>query len=95
VVTIDFITEFPNTTRKHDSIMVVVDKLTKDSHFILVKLTYKETNIAEIYMKDIVRLHGVPKENVLDRDPKFTPNFWKGLFRGLNTNLNFMKTYHP
>jgi hypothetical protein len=54
VVTIDFITKFPRTTRQHDSIMVVVDKLTKAAHFIPVKTTHKETNIAEIYMKEIV-----------------------------------------
>jgi hypothetical protein len=95
VVTIYFITKFPRTTRKHDSIMVVVDKLTKAAHFIPVKMTHKETNIAEIYMKEIARLHGVPKEIVSDRDPKFTSNFWKGLFKGFGTNLNFSTTYHP
>jgi hypothetical protein len=66
--------------------MVVVEKLTKDAHFILVKL---------IYMREIVRLHGVPKEIVSNRDPKFTSNFWRGLFKGFGTNLNFNTTYHP
>jgi hypothetical protein len=46
----DFITKFPRISMQHDSIMVVVDKLTKDSHFILIKLTHKETNIVKIYM---------------------------------------------
>jgi hypothetical protein len=77
VVTPDFITKLPRTTKKHDSIMVVVDKLTKNDHFIPVKLTQKETNIAEIYMREISRIHGVPKEIVSERDPKFTSNFWK------------------
>jgi hypothetical protein len=86
---------FPRTVKQHDSIMVVVDKLTKETHFIPVKTTHKETNIAEIYMKEVVRLHGVPKEIVLDRDPKFTSNFWKGLFKGFGTNLNLSTTYHP
>jgi hypothetical protein len=66
VVTIDFITKLPRTTRQHDSIMVVVDKLTKDAHFIMVKVTHKVANIAEIYMREISRLHGVPKAIVLD-----------------------------
>jgi len=79
-------------TRQHYSIMVVVDKLTKDTHFTPVKKTHKETNIAEIYMKEIARLHGVPKEILLDRDPTFTSNFWKGLFKGFGTNLNFSTT---
>jgi hypothetical protein len=77
VVTIDFITKLSKTMKQDDSIIVVVDKLTKAIHFILVKVTHKETNIAEIYIKEIASLHGVPKEIVYDRDPKFTSNFWK------------------
>jgi hypothetical protein len=75
--------------------MVVMDKLTKAAHFILVKTIHKAANIAEIKMKEIVRLHGVTKEIVLDRDPKFTSNFWKGFFKGFGTNLNFSTTYYP
>jgi len=77
VVTMDFITKLPRTTKTRDSIMVVVDKLTKATHFIPVKLTHKETNIADIYMREIARLHGVLKNIVSNRDPKFTSNFWK------------------
>jgi hypothetical protein len=51
VVKMDFITKLPRTNKQHDSIMVVVDKLTKDANFILVKLTHKATNIANIYMR--------------------------------------------
>ena len=75
VVTIDFITKLPRTTRQHDSIMVVVDKLTKGAHFVLVKTTHTTTNIAKIYMREIARLHGIPKEIVSDKDTKFTLNF--------------------
>ena len=56
----DFITGLPITMRQHDSIIVVVDKLTKASHFILVKYTYKADAIEIIIMKDIFRLHGFP-----------------------------------
>jgi hypothetical protein len=94
VVTIDFITKFPRTTKHHDSIMAVMDKLTKTAHFILVKTTHKEANIAEIYMKKIAKLHNVSKAMVLDRDPQFTSNFWKELFKGFGINLNFSTTYH-
>jgi hypothetical protein len=81
------ITKFPITTKQHDSIMVVVDKLTKDAHFILVKIVHKAANIVDIYMREIVKLHGVPKTIVSDRDPKFTSNFWKGLFKYLGQIL--------
>jgi hypothetical protein len=56
--------------KQHDSIMVVVDKLTKATHFIPVKTTHKTTNIAQIYMKEVARVHGVPKAIVSERDPK-------------------------
>ena len=71
----DFITGFPMTMRQHDSIMVVVDKLTKASHFLPVKSTYKVDSIAKIFMKEIFRLHGLPKAIISDRDTKFTSNF--------------------
>jgi hypothetical protein len=85
----DFITKLPIKNKKHDSIMVVVDKLTKASHFIPMKLTHKEANIVDIYMREISRLHGVPKTIVFDKDLKFTSNFWKGLFKGFGKNLKF------
>jgi hypothetical protein len=81
VVTMNFITKLPRTNKQHDSIMVVVDKLAKDAHFIPMKLTHKETNVVDIYMKEINRLHGIPKTIVSGRDPKFTSKFWKGLFK--------------
>jgi hypothetical protein len=54
-------------------------------------MTHTIANIAEIY----IRLHGIPKEIVSDKDIKFTSNFWRGLFKGFGTNLNFSNTYHP
>jgi hypothetical protein len=95
VVTIYFITKLPKTVKQHDSIMVVVDRLTKESHFIPVKTTHKTVNIGEIFIKEVVRLHGVPKTIVSDRDPKFTSNFWKVLFKGIGTNLNLSTIYYP
>ena len=81
------------TWRQHDSIMVMVDKLTKAAHFILVKS--KTDDIAKIFMKEIFKLHGFSKATVSDRDVKFTSNFWKGLFADLGTKLNFSTAYHP
>jgi hypothetical protein len=95
VVTMDFITRFLRTRKQHDSIMVVVDNLTKDAHFIPLKTTHKETYVAYVFMKEVAWLHGIPKTIVSDRDPKFTSNVWKGLFKGFRMNMNFSTTYHP
>jgi hypothetical protein len=94
-ISLDFITGFPRTQKHNDSIMVVIDKLSKSAHFIPIKSTFKAINIAEIFMKEIFRLHGIPKMVISDRDVKFTSTFWKELFAGLNTNLNFSMSYHP
>jgi hypothetical protein len=95
VVTMDFIMGFPKTGKNHDSIMVVVDKLVKASHFILLKTTHKAVDVADIFMKEVAQLHGITKTTVSNKDSKFTSNFWKGLFKGFGTNLNFNTTYHP
>ena len=83
VISMDFITKFPMNWRQHDSIMAVVDKLTKAAHFIPVKSTHKSDDIAKIFMKEIFKLHGFPKEIVSDSYVKFTSIFWKGLFADL------------
>ena len=75
--------------------MVVVDKLSKTTHFIPVKNTHKDANIVNIFMKEIFWLHGILKVIISDRDPKFTGNFWKSFFKVLDTKLNFSTTYHP
>ena len=74
--------------------MVVVDKLSKETHFIPIKSTHKASDIVNIFMKEIFRLHGLPKEIVSYRDAKFTSKFWKGLFQELGTQLSFSTTYH-
>ena len=81
----DFITCLPTNVKQHDSIIAVVDKLSKSTHFISVKSTYKVVNIADIFMKEIFSLHDVPKVVISDRDVKFTGKFWKALFKGLDT----------
>ena len=73
----------------------MVEKLTKASHFIMVKSTYKADAIANIFMKEIFKLHGLPREIIFYGDTKFTSNFWKGLFADFGTKLNFSTAYHP
>ena len=82
----DFIIGLPRTNKQHDSFMVVADKIMKAAHFIALKTTHKEINVIDIYMREVVRLHGIPKTIVSDRDLKFTSNIWKGLFKGFRKN---------
>ena len=70
---------FPLTQQKHDSAWVIIDKLTKSAPFIPVSMDYSVDRLAELYVKDIVRLHGVPLSIVSDRDQRFTSRFWKEL----------------
>jgi len=58
-------------------------------------MTHTTTNIVEIDMREIARLHGKPKTIVSDIDTNFTSNLWRGLFKGFGTNLNFRTKYHP
>jgi hypothetical protein len=69
VVTMDFITGLPRTGKKHDAIMVVVEKLMKAGHFIPLKTTHKAVDVVDIFMKEVARLHGIPKTIVSDKDP--------------------------
>jgi hypothetical protein len=92
---IDFIVGLPRTQAGYDSIWVIVDKLTKVAHFILVKTTYSRATLAELYMPRIVCLHGVPKKIVFDRGSQFTSKFWEKLNESMDTKLNFSSTYHP
>ena len=71
----DFITGLPKSKKQHDSIFVVIDKLSKEAHFIPMKSTYKVVNIADIFLKEVFRLHGIPKAIISDRNVNFTGNF--------------------
>eukprot|EP00253_Pinus_taeda_P006100 PITA_06100 len=95
IISMDFITGLPRTRKNNDSIMVVVDKLSKAAHFIPVQSTFRAAQIAHIFMQNVFRLHGLPKTIISDRDVKFTSAFWKTLFTDLGTQLNFSTAYHP
>ena len=87
---------FFRTSKKYDSIfMVVVDKLTKVAHFIPMMSTYLANDVAQVFIKDVVRLHCVPKNIISDKNVKLTSRFWKELFIGLGTELAFNTSYHP
>jgi hypothetical protein len=76
-INMDFIVGLPLTARKKDSIWVIVDRLTKTAHFIAVHTTYSVQQYAELYMDQIVRLHGIPKTIISDRGTQFVARFWE------------------
>ena len=90
----DFVVWLPLTGRKHDSVWVVVDRLTKSAHFLPMRTDYSLDKLAELYIKEIVRLHGIPISIISDRDPRFTSRFWGKLQEVLGTRLNFSTTFH-
>jgi hypothetical protein len=91
----DFIVGLPNTSRHHDSIWVIVDRLTKTAHFLLVHTTHRAEKYAEIYIDQIVRLHGIPKTIVSDRGAPFVARFWEQLQESLGTQVIRRSAYHP
>jgi transposase InsO family protein len=91
----DFIVGLPRTQSGYDSICVIVDRLTKEAHFIPVKTTYSGPQLAELYVSRIVYLHGVSKKIVSDRGRQFTSRFWERLHEALDTQLRFSSAYHP
>ncbi|KAK8648813.1 hypothetical protein V6N13_129555 [Hibiscus sabdariffa] len=94
-ITMDFVTGLPLTPSKKDSVWVIVDRFTNCAHFLPVHSTYTYDKLAELYIREIVRLHGVPKSIVSDRDPKFTARFWECLHTAMRSRLNFSTSYHP
>jgi hypothetical protein len=82
----DFIVGFPLTTRRHDSIFVVVDTLMKSAHFILICMTYQAPDIVIIFVNEIVRLHGVPRKIIFDRGSIFIGHFWTSFQEALGHN---------
>ena len=91
----DCVVGLPLTGRKHDSVWVGVDQLTKSAHFLPVRTDYSLDKLEELYIKEIVRLHGIPISIISDRDPRVTSIFWGKLQEALGTRLNFSIAIHP
>jgi transposase InsO family protein len=91
----DFVVGLPKTQKGHDSIWVIVDRLTKSAHFIPVRTNYGGEKLAKLYVENIVKLHGVPSRIVSDRGTQFTSRFWKSLHQAMGTKLDFSSAYHP
>ena len=94
-ISMDFIVGLPKTPSGHDSIWVIVDRLTKVAHFIPIRTEYTCNKLALLYIDNILRLHGVPSWIILDRGTQFITRFWKSLHKALGTRLDYSSAYHP
>jgi hypothetical protein len=93
-LSLDFVTGLPKS-KGYEAVLVVVDRLSKYSHFILLKHPYTAKSIAEIFVREVVRLHGIPNSLISDRDPIFVGHFWMELFKQQGTRLKMSSSYHP
>ncbi|WMV47322.1 hypothetical protein MTR67_040707 [Solanum verrucosum] len=85
----------PRSRRKHDSIWVIVDRITKSAHFLLGKTTHSVEDYVKLYLQEVVRLHGVPVSIISDRGAQFTAQFWKSFQKGLGSKVNLSTAFHP
>ncbi len=94
-ISMDFVTGLPRTTRNKDAILTVVDRCTKMTHLIPLNVMSSAADVAALFLKEIWRLHGVPRSIVSDRDGRFVSAFWQELMRLLGTRLRMSSAFHP
>jgi hypothetical protein len=94
-ISMEFIVGLPRTAKGYDSIWVIVDRLTKITHFLPVKTDQPVVVYAQLYIARILSLHGVSKTIVSDRGPQFVAKFWEVLHKSLGTKLLHSSAYHP
>nr|GEX71222.1 reverse transcriptase domain-containing protein [Tanacetum cinerariifolium] len=90
----DFITKFLKTANGYDTILVIVERLTKSAHFLPIRETDPIEKLMNLYMKEVVTRHGVPVSIISDRDGRFTSLFYKALHEALGTHLDMSTAYH-
>ena len=91
----DFVTHLSQTPQGHDAVWVIVDRLTKLAHFLAVRMTFTLERFCRLYIREIVRLHGVPISIVSDRDPRFMAHFWRTFQKAMGTRLIMGTTFYP
>ncbi|GJS28732.1 putative reverse transcriptase domain-containing protein [Tanacetum coccineum] len=94
-ITMDFVTKLPRTSSRHDTIWVIVDRLTKSAYFLPMREDYKMDRLTRLYLNEIVSRHGVPISIISDRDSRFTSRFWQSMQEALGTRLDMSTAYHP
>ncbi|GKC71025.1 putative reverse transcriptase domain-containing protein [Tanacetum coccineum] len=94
-IAIDFITKLRRTSSGHDTIWVIMDRLTKSAHFQPMRKDYKMDRLAKLYLNKTVTRHGVPISIIFDRDSWFTSRFWQSMQEALGTRLDMSTAYHP
>lgn len=93
-VRMDFVLGLPGTQRKHDSVMVVVDRFSKMAHFIACKRTSDATEVVFLFFKEVVRLHGFPRTITSGRDTRFLGLFWRMLWKKTGSKILYISTCH-
>ncbi|GKA66466.1 putative reverse transcriptase domain-containing protein [Tanacetum coccineum] len=91
----DLVTMLPRSSSGYDAIWVIVDRLTKSAHFLLIREDYKTEKLARIYINEIVARQGVPVSIISDRDGRFASHLWQALQKALGTKLHMSTAYHP
>ncbi|GKD49572.1 putative reverse transcriptase domain-containing protein [Tanacetum coccineum] len=94
-IAMDFVTKLPRTSSEHDTIWVIMDRLTNYAHFLPMRKDYKMDRLARLYLNEIVAKYGVPISIILDRDSRFTSRFWQSMQEALETRLDMSTVYHP
>nr|GEU72903.1 hypothetical protein [Tanacetum cinerariifolium] len=94
-VAMDFVSKFLRTSSGHDTIWVIVNRLTKSTHFLPMCEDYKMDRLARLYLNEIVARHGVPISIISDHDIRFTSRFWQSTQEALGTQLDMSTAYHP
>ena len=94
-ISMDLVIGLPRTPSGYDAAWIIFDRLTKSTHILPIRISWSLYKLVEVYVKEILRLHGILTSIISDRDPRFTSKFWVALQEVLCTKLHFSIAYHP
>ena len=90
----DFVIHLPRTSYGHDAVWVIVDRLTKSTHFLVVRMTFTFEEFDRLYRREIVQLYGVSVSVISDLNPRFTDQFWRSFQRAMGTQMRMSIVFH-